>query len=192
MYTRQKEIIKIIIEQIKFCMGNMRLWSTSGDFHLLRLEYSHFESLLDVLQSKIDIKSYLEKFHSIFQLDVWNEHLTVYTPQLFILKRIPDKNAIINLDSKLLCFVKVLEICKENLKKHIDNEDYTLIEDEYYYNHNVPSLIILDHEKLNNDAIKYYLTVECKGCRSFSNNGMASSYEDVWKEISEQYSIDFK
>ena len=102
-------------------------------------------------------------------------------PSLLLIK--DSEVEIICINKEVVCFINILRICSENIKKHITSGNYEKIRDEVYYNHNVPALIHSEHK----GAIKYYLTVECTECRDQCSREMVASYEGAWEKVRKQF-----
>ena len=175
-------LVESLCEQVKRCLGNIKQFAVSDEHNLLKLESRHLSLLLNLLQSKISLSSYKDEFNILFQNEDGHIYFDSYTPviQSFEIEQIQD----VYVDSEVLCFVNVLQICSDNIKKHIECKNFNAIKDEVYYNHNVPSLIY----SKNQDLINYYLSVECTGCRCYCSNEMIQSYESVWQQIENAFS----
>jgi len=181
----QKELVENICEQIRECLRHMKSFSITEDYSfrkLIKLESRHLDLLLDVLESKINIESYVVEYNSLFSNEEFYDSPNVY-PSFLALETEQKEARTICIDTEVLCFINILRICSENIKKHITNERYEKMESEIYYNHNVPSLI----SSKKKDLIKYYLTIECVECKSRCSKEMVTSYEDAWKEASSQF-----
>ena len=181
----QKELIKSVCEQIRECLSHMGSFSITDDYtfrKLIKLELQHFDLLLDMLESKINIESYVIEYNLLFSNEEFYDSSNVY-PSFSAFEKAQSEVNTICVDEELLCFINILRICSENIKKHIATESYEKIEDEVYYNHNIPGLI----QTKSKGAIKYFLSVECVECKHRCPKEMVSTYEDAWKEASSQF-----
>ena len=181
---KKEALVENICEQVKRCLGNIKQFAVSDEHHLLKLESRHLDLLLDLLQSKISLSSYKDEFNTLFQNEGGHIYFDSYTPVILSFEKEPIENVYV--DSEVLFFVNVLQICSDNIKKHIECKKYDAIKDEVYYNHNVPSLIF----SKNQDLINYYLSVECTGCRCYCSKEMIQSYESIWQQIENTFSSD--
>ena len=179
-----QEIIENICDQISRCFAYIKLFSIkeygNREYRLLKLELQHFDLLLDLLESKISIETYVKGYSLLFANEKFYDDPNVYPPFSLIKESDID---IICIDKKDLCFINVLKICNENIKKHISSKSYEKISDEIYYSHNVPGLIHTDYKS----AIKYFLSVECTECRRRCSKEMVASYEDAWEQVRKQF-----
>jgi len=192
----QEKLIEDTCVQIKTCLGRISNFATNElytirDYHLLKLELQHLDLLLDLLESKITIESYLTEHNLLFSNedeDLYGSPSEFSHPLLFLEKAEIDVDTI-SIDEEVRCFISILQICRENIKKHIVSENYDKIYDEYYYNHNVPWLI----QTKCKYAIKAFLLNECANCKKYCSKEMVASYEDAWKAASSQFlsNIDF-
>ena len=181
MYNINKDLIGNICEQLRTCLLYIRNNSISTERHLLCLETQHLELILKLLCSDISITSCLENYKILFENENKHGHLSVYKPQLKYLNN--KKHRSIVIDENIKLFIKILQICCDNIKNYLNYDKLDLVGDEDYYNHNVPSLI----ETKNKDLIKYYLTIECTSCKRHCSKEMVQRYEDIWEEISKQF-----
>jgi len=179
----QKNLVEVMCEQTKCCLGNINILVETNEYLPLLLESCHLGLILDLFLSKINIKSYLEKYSILFSSEKLYIHLENYAPQISYLKKNQKKS--ICIEKEVHCFINILQICNDNIKKHIDLKRYDFIKDEVYYSHNIPSLIFSKKIEL----IKYYLTVECAECKRRCSKEMVINYEKVWQQISNQFSI---
>ena len=177
----QKELIENICAQVEWCLMNIKLSVTLDKHHILKLELQHLDLLLDLLLSKISIRSYIKEYSSLFSSEGWEGHLEIYIPHILFLEQ--QQTDIVSIDDEVICFVDILQICRDNMKRYIGYEKYEAIQNEVYYNHNVPSLIATKEI----DLIKYYLSTECGGCRSYCSKEMVQSYESTWEKIAQQF-----
>ena len=183
----QKELIEKACEQLAECLLRISTFAVTEhyidrDYHLLKLELQHFDSLLELLRSNISIKEYVSKYKMLISNEEFYEEPRVYRSFSSLEKAQFDVDRIY-LEEELTCFVNVLKICSENLKKHINAKQYEKIKDEIYYNHNVPWLICTK----NKGAIKYYLSIECPECIRRCSKEMVQCYEEVWAEVRKQF-----
>jgi len=183
----QEELIDKVCEQLADCLSRISTFAVTElyidrDYHLLKLESQHFDSLLDLLQSNISIKEYITKYKLLFSNEKFYEAPDAYVSFLFLEKAQFDVDRVF-IDGDVICFVNVLKICSENIKKHISTNQYDKIEDDIYYNHNVPWLICTKSK----GAIKYYLTIECPECIRRCPKEMVQCYEEAWQEVRKQF-----
>ena len=179
----QKVLIDNICKQVYICIQNSRFLAPAKEHRLIKLESLHLDMLLELLRSEMSISTYLTDYALLFSDEELQNYRASYTPQVLFLEK--EQADMVRIDDEEHLFVDILQICSDNIKKHIDAENYDAIRDEAYYNHNVPSLI----SSKNKDLIDYYLSIECKGCRSYCPKEMSQSYESVWQQISETFSI---
>ena len=189
----KEQLVEKICKQISTCFASINSFATNevyvaGENHLLKLESKHLDLLLDLLESKITIESYLAEYNLLFL----NEELAPrnkYTSPLLFLEKAEIEASTIYIDEEVRCFANILRICSENIKEHIVSKSYEKISDEIYYNHNVPPLISSKMKTL----VENYLLIECANCKKNCSKEMVSTYEDAWKEASSQFlsNIDF-
>ena len=206
--STQKELIENICTQIKECLMMMKSLSFGKKDCLLKLETQHLDLLLELLLSKIDIKSYINQYNSLYPNNWWCEYTDIYKPQILFLEK--QQIDIVSIDSDVVCFIDVLQICNNNIKKRIDCEymkckknitkecgryekaecrnhkkkfeKYKEIEEEIYYNHNIPSFILSkDIERIN-----LYLNTR-KSFRNFFPKHVVKPYEKAWKQIIQHF-----
>ena len=178
MFT-QKELVENICEQIYYCLLDMRA-TNSMEHRLLTLQSNHLDLLLKLLQSEIDIKSYLEEYSVLFSNEEQYISPNVYTKQLAFLEE--HQSATVSTDNEVCCFIDVLQICNDNIKRHIDGKNYEAIKDEANYNHNVPSLIITK----NIDLIEHYLS-KCGVFQARCSKEVTQPYENIWQQVSRKF-----
>lgn len=182
----QEQLVTEVCKQLRGCMSMISSVATNNDYrYLLQVELRHFDFLLDLLESKINLKNYLSEYHSLFSnIEFYNDPRTYSS--LPIIEQISKELGLVSLDEKLGCFVDILRICSTNVKKHSVNGHYDKIDNEIYYCHNVPALIRTE----NIGAIDYFLRVECVECRARCSGEMVVSYEKDWDLVYQQYFTD--
>ena len=186
----REKLIKDACIQTKTCLGRISNFATNElytirEYHLLKLESRHLDLLLNLLESKTTMESYLTEYNLLFSNEDEDLYGTssVYLHPLLFLDKAEIQVGTIYVDEEVRCFINILRICSENIKKHIASESYEKIYDEYYYNHNVPWLI----QTKCKSAIKAFLLTECANCKKYCSKEMVASYEDAWKEASSQF-----
>jgi len=133
------------------------------------------------MKSEISIASYINEYSLFFPNGELFAHQDNYIPQFVFLKKKAAET--VTIDKDVLCFIDVLQICSDNIKRHIACEKYENIKDEVYYNHNVPTLILAKNKEL----IEYYLSVECTCCEFYCSKEMIKSYDSAWQLIRKQF-----
>ena len=183
----KEELVREICENISYCFAAINNFAinelyTTREYRLLKLESQHFDLLLDLLESKISIESYLGEYNLLFSDEKLYKSPDRY-PALLILKKVQKEVSTVSVAKEVHCFINILRICCDNIKKHIASERYDEIYNEIYYNHNVPTLIFSRMKVL----IENYLLNECADCKKYCSKEMVASYEDAWKEASSQF-----
>ena len=184
----QKELIENICTQIKDCLMIMKLSTIEKKDRLLKLESRHLDLLLKLLQSEIDIKSYIRQFILLYPDEEWYDYIQIHTPHILFLEQ--QQIDIVSIDDEVVCFINILQICNDNIKKYIEWKKYKEIEEEIYFNHNVPSFIFSwEAGKVNDwevERINHYLS-KCDDFRARFSKEMTQPYESTWEQINQQF-----
>lgn len=185
--SKQEELVENVCEQVRSCFAYINLFSTAEEYagreyHLLKLESRHFDLLLELLESKITIASYVKEHNLLFSNEKFYDDPYAY-PSLTFLEKVEKDIDTASVAEEVRCFINILRVCNENIKKHIVSESYDKIYNEIYYNHNVPTLIFSRMKVL----IENYLLNECADCKKYCPKEMVSTYEEAWKEASNQF-----
>ena len=166
----------------------IKSYALVSNHHLLKVEFQHYELLLQLLQAEISLISYLEHYKFLYSSEDENSNVN-YALNIAFFEKLQKfsllrkrHSGVIYVNPEVHCFINVLQICKDNISKHIDNKNYKMIDMEIYYNHNVPSLI----ESNNKELIFYYISVEQESCRNQCPKEMIQSYKGIWQEIEKQ------
>lgn len=184
----QKKLIERVCDQINTCFSFITTFYTNEkyidrDYHLLKLESQHLDLLLSLLRGEVSVESAIAEYRLLFSNESFYDFPYEYKAPLLSLEKEEIDIGVIYVGENLHCFINVLQICSDNIKKHISAEQYTKINDEIYYNHNVPWLIRTEC----NSAIQYYLSTECTECRVNCSEEMVQSYEEAWQEVKKQF-----
>jgi len=176
---RKSVLAETICEQIRFCFMNLMGLISCKGYYLLKLEVKHFDLLLDVLSMKNSIEAYLDSYYSLFPSTEEYDFTCNYLPQISTLEK--REESYIHLSDKALCFVEILKICSDNIKKYMEHGNYESIKDEIYYNHNVPSLVTANKD----DLVKYYLDIECNDFKKNCSKEIVQPYEAIWIKLND-------
>jgi len=182
----KRALVEVMCEQIRLCFFNLEGLISYEDYHFLELSVEHLDLLLDTLSSKINIEEYLKRCHSLFSLAEEYSFTCDHLSQLSTLEK--RKENYIHVSDEIQCFIEILRICSEHIKKHLINGNYEAVKNEIYYNHNVPSLIATYKKDVHKDLIKYYLDIECTGFKKSCSKEIVQPYECMWVKIRAQYS----
>ena len=143
------------------------------------------ENICDLLShSLLGIRNYAPKNESEYY-DVLNENIGHIKSHLNLLKSGIYDNITTSTDNGIVLFVDILEICVNNMSKHLKTKQWELIREEADCNHNVPSIVASQ----NIDLIKFYFKVEHKCCIKNLPVSALKLYSPIWEKIRENYNI---
>ena len=183
----QSGLLDVVCEQIRSCLGNIKILNHMKEYEFLAAETEHLALILSLLAAEIDTKSYLSKYDAIFLKLEKYSYLESYESQIFFLKA--EEKGLVPFDDETSFFVQILLVLSNNVLRHINNGQYEKIEDEIYYNHNVPSLISSKNQKIHTDLVRHYLDIECKEYKNKCSSKMLESYELIWRKIRTKYCL---
>jgi len=181
-----EKVVEAMRRQTQSCILSFRRLDLSEVRHLLELELRHLDLLLEVLQSKISITSYLAGYHLLFSGE---ESYSWYARELLFLEKAQIDIDTVSIAEEKLCVVNVLQIFSDNIKKHIADENYEVIHEEADFQHNVPLLLSLKKENVVNvtEYAKCYLSVLCPSFKRRWPKEVTKPYENAWEQMSKQF-----
>lgn len=171
-----------IIVLVRNCLSNMDLLVNNKKYEMFDREIQHMEVLIKLVERKINVEMYIKDFNILFKEQNY-DLINKYTGSISILEKSKDET--IEIDKKAVKFVEILKICCSNIKKYIIKEEYDMIKNEIYYNHNVPTILVVGDV----DLIEYYLDIECP---EFQRNGQEEhfvNYKSQWDEIKADFNL---
>lgn len=174
-----------IIVLVRNCLSNMDLLVNNKKYEMFDREIRHMELLIKLVEKKINVGMYLKDFNMLFKEQKY-DLLNKYNGSISILENSKDET--FKMYKESVKFVKILKICCSNIKKYIEKEEYEMIKNEIYYNHNVPTILAVG----DLDLIEYYLKIECP---EFQKNGQEEQfihYISQWDEIKADFNLNEK
>ena len=86
-------------------------------------------------------------------------------------------------DSGRMLFVNILEVCANNLSKHLIEKQWDLIRAEADCNHNVPTII--ESQKI--ELIRFYMDSERTFYERHLPDAIVRLYVPIWDKLNEYY-----